>query len=330
MSYHTSNFPDIGDPLYYEYTKAADPVGSGFIPKVPTGEFPSSNHLTGGTKIVSFDKSKELKTEYPATTPCLLANYIKILPNEAVTTKPNATSEVYYCIRGKGTTEIEGETKLKWKKGDYMTIPMGLKAVHKAEEDTAFYWIHDEPLLRYLGAKAVTKRFAPTLYPAETCAQELEKAFQHREQNQANRVAVILSNTAFSEARTITQTLWTIYGILPKRSMQLPHRHNSVAIDFIVSCPAKGCYTLMGDEIDENGHIKNPIRADWKAESTFITPPYQWHSHYNETDEDAFLVPMQDAGLQTYLRTLEIQFFRQGHLVMIKREGTRTNESKTL
>jgi gentisate 1,2-dioxygenase len=320
MSYYTSKLSDIGDPLYFEYSKAADPVGSGLTPQVPVGDFPSSNHLTGNTKIVSFDKSKELKTNYPATTPCLLANYIKILPNESVTTNPNATSEVYYCIRGKGTSEIEGEQTLSWKKGDFMTIPMGSKAVHTAEEDTAFYWVHDEPLLTYLGAKAVEKRFAATLFPAETCSQELEKALQQRDQNEPSRIAVLLANSAFPQTRTITHTLWTMYGILPRKSIQLPHRHNSVAIDFIISCPSHGCYTLMGDELDEKGNIKNPIRAEWKSESTFITPPYQWHSHHNESDEDAFLIPLQDAGLQTYLRTLDIQFFKQGHQVLISRE----------
>jgi hypothetical protein len=33
-----------------------------------------------------------------------------------------------------------------------------------------------------------------------------------------------------------------------------------------------------------------------------------WHAHYNETDAPAHLIPVQDAGLQTYLRSLDIKF----------------------
>ena len=33
-----------------------------------------------------------------------------------------------------------------------------------------------------------------------------------------------------------------------------------------------------------------------------------WHSHHNESDEDAWVLPMQDAGLHTHLRTLNIRF----------------------
>ena len=36
--------------------------------------------------------------------------------------------------------------------------------------------------------------------------------------------------------------------------------------------------------------------------------PSQWHAHYNESGADAHLLPIQDAGLQTHMRTLDIQF----------------------
>ena len=32
------------------------------------------------------------------------------------------------------------------------------------------------------------------------------------------------------------------------------------------------------------------------------------HSHHNETGTDAWVLPMQDAGLYTYQRTLDIRF----------------------
>ncbi len=42
--------------------------------------------------------------------------------------------------------------------------------------------------------------------------------------------------------------------------------------------------------------------------AAFVTPPGWWHSHQNESDEDAIVLPVQDAGLQTYMQTLDIQF----------------------
>jgi hypothetical protein len=38
-----------------------------------------------------------------------------------------------------------------------------------------FYLVHDEPLLHYLGVKASTKRFKPTLYTSEETLEELRK-----------------------------------------------------------------------------------------------------------------------------------------------------------
>jgi len=33
-----------------------------------------------------------------------------------------------------------------------------------------------------------------------------------------------------------------------------------------------------------------------------------WHAHFNGSDGPAYLIPVQDAGLQTYLRSLDIRF----------------------
>ena len=67
-------------------------------------------------------------------------------------------------------------------------------------------------------------------------------------------------------------------------------------------------YTLMGKEIDTDGNIINPIRCNWTPGGVFITPPGWWHSHHNESDEVAWVLPMQDAGLYTHQRTLDIRF----------------------
>ena len=122
-----------------------------------------------------------------------------------------------------------------------------------------------------------------------------------------SRLSILLANKEFPQTRTVTHVLWSMFGVLPVNTVQPPHRHQSVAIDFAVECQ-KGCYTLMGKELNKNGEIMNPIRADWQSQSVFITPPGYWHSHHNESGVLAHLIPMQDAGLQTYLRSLDIKF----------------------
>jgi gentisate 1,2-dioxygenase len=42
----------------------------------------------------------------------------------------------------------------------------------------------------------------------------------------------------------------------------------------------------------------------------FVTPPGLWHSHHNESGHPAHILPIQDAGLHTFLRTLDIRFSR--------------------
>ncbi|MCK5663502.1 MAG: cupin, partial [Thiotrichaceae bacterium] len=129
-------------------------------------------------------------------------------------------------------------------------------------------------------------------------------------QENRNRNGVILGNPASEKNRTTTHSMWSLYNLLPKGAIQKPHRHNSVAIDLAVLAGGSDVYTLIGKEIDAEGNIINPIRAEWKSNTVFVTPPGWWHAHYNESDEDAYVFPMQDAGLQIYMRTLDIQFVR--------------------
>lgn len=299
------------DGEYFEYTRAANPMGAGLITKVPSATFPSRLHEPGPSRIVPLDLSQELRCDGPATSPALCANFVCLRPDEPVTTSPNATSEMYYVIRGCGRTRVGGRD-LSWEEGDFFTLPAGSAAVHGAQRDAALYWVHDEPLLRYLGVTASAPRFEPTLYPRDRAAAELHKVEQDPVATKRSRVSVLLANRHFGQTRTITHVLWTMFGVLPPEATQLPHRHESVALDFIIDCEP-GCYTLIGRDLDEHGHILHPRRSDWEPGSAFVTPPGLWHSHHNESGAPAHLIPIQDAGLHTYLRTLDIHFFHEDH-----------------
>jgi gentisate 1,2-dioxygenase len=296
----------IENGLYYEYTQAADPIGSGFISAIPYTEFGSELYETGGTRLIPLDISEQLGCEKPATSPALCANFVRILAKETLATHFNATSQIFYVMKGSGHTQFD-DLDIPWKTGDFVVLPVGKETRHFATTDTTFYLVHDEPLLRYLGVQATIQRFKPTLYTSEDSLRELDKARQEATRVNRNRISVLLANKAMDQTLTVTHTLWAMLGILPKNAVQLPHRHQSVALDLILDCD-EGCYTLVGKQISAQGQIINPIRVDWKPYSAFITPSGHWHAHYNESSSDAHLLPMQDAGLQTYLRSLDIKF----------------------
>jgi gentisate 1,2-dioxygenase len=95
---------------------------------------------------------------------------------------------------------------------------------------------------------------------------------------------------------------------LSPNTIQKPHRHNSVALDLCIKCDdSNNIYTLIGDELDENGNIKNPQKIHWNTSEMFITPPGLWHSHNNIGDTFAYILPIQDAGLLLYQRILGIE-----------------------
>jgi len=296
----------IENCLFYEYTKAADPIGSGAISKIPFADFGSELHESGSTRLIPLDVSAELGCIGPATSPALCANFARILAGDVLSTNFNATSQLFYVIYGSGLTDFDG-VNIPWKTGDFMVLPMGKETRHFADTDSVFYLVHDEPLLRYLGAIANSQRFKPTLYTSEDSLRELNKVKKDAEALNRSRISVLLANKAMDQTLTVTHTLWAMLGVLPINAVQLPHRHQSVALDLILDC-APGCYTLVGTKVSAKGEIINATRVDWKPYSAFITPPGYWHAHYNESAKEAHLIPLQDAGLQTYLRTLDIKF----------------------
>ncbi len=290
---------------FFEYMSANNPD----MPKIEIKAFDASIHQSGETRIIPLDMSEGLKTDYPATTPNLMANFLRICPNETLKTEAKCTSEMFYVIRGKGATETEwGVTS--WKEGDLFVIPTTDNAIHTALEDSAIYWVTDSPVLKYLGVEPSEKQFSPVLFTHEQIQEKLMAERNAPDALSRNRIGVLLGNPACPFTKTLTHTLWSLYNILPAGATQLPHRHNSVAIDFCVYA-GENTYTLIGEKIDENGHIIDPVKADWKSGSVFVTPPGWWHSHHNESGEDAIVLPIQDAGLVTYMQILDIQFVRE-------------------
>jgi gentisate 1,2-dioxygenase len=296
------------DAQYFEYTSSANPIGAKLISRVPFRNFPPSLYADGVTRIVPLDLSAELGCPSPATGPGLSANFLRINAGDALTLAPNATSQVCYVISGTGSV-TQADIHFPFAHGDFFTLPGGDAAVLSAGTTATLYYVNDAPLLTYLGTTGVTARFAPTLYPAAQAQAELRRVSEEANAGRRNRISVLMGNANFPQTRTVTHVLWAMFGIVPPNSMQKPHRHQSIALDFIAG-GKPGVYTLVGTELDESGNIAHPTRVDWEAGMAFVTPPGYWHAHFNETDENAYVIPIQDAGLQTWLRTLDIRFAR--------------------
>ncbi|CAF4814915.1 unnamed protein product [Rotaria sp. Silwood1] len=247
--------------------------------------------------VISFS----LGLDYPASCPNLLAGFIHIKPNDSFKQDSilTCTPLCLYVIRGCGTTKIADEGQVDWSEDDLLVVPYQTQALnHFAHEDTAFYYVHDEPLLKYLRAKPAEKAFTTTIFRSHVLREKVESIREKPGSEHANRLGTLIGNPDISETKSLTHTLWALMNVLPANSLQKPHRHNAVALDLVTYAPKGKCYTLIGYDLNEDGTIRSPTRLEWKSGSAFTTPLGMWHSHHNEsTDEDAWILPMQDAGL---------------------------------
>lgn len=267
-----------------------------------------------GIDIIDF--SELFNVSYKSTTPNLLASFIRLEKNGKIDLQNiqynefNATSHLFYVINGSASIFINNsDCEYNIFYGDLFITPYfdSLKILNiNSEEELLIYYINDSPLINYLGSKCSKKIFQTAVYTKEFL---LKNLYDLSNPNN-NRKGILLSNkdTEILGINTITPVLWALYNELPPRMTQKPHKHNSVALDLCIQCSdSENIYTLIGDELDDNGNIMNPTKIHWKEGSMFITPPGLWHSHNNNGDTCAYVLPIQDAGLLLYQRILGIE-----------------------
>jgi len=298
--------------LLYDYRQAANPIRAGLTEPIPYRSWDPVLHAEGPSGIIPLDLSQELNVAGPATSPGLAAHFVRIRAGEGVKAAAEATSSLFFVLSGDGQCQHQtlgsaAAVTFEWRSGDLFVLPAGEAPLIQAHSASVLYWVNDAPLLQYLGAKPSTARFDITLYPGTWLKQELSRLAAEPGSERSNRLSLLLGNRELLQTRTVTHVLWAMYGMVPAGATQAPHRHQSVALDLIIDCP-EGCYTLVGTELNSDGSIRNPKRIDWNAGGAFITPPGHWHAHVNEGKRCAYLLPIQDAGLKTYLRSLDIRF----------------------
>jgi len=290
----------------YEYEKNVNPK----LNNIPIVQKNISDCEYG---ITTIEFSELFNVNYQATTPNLLASFIKLKQNHNFTLDEkntgdfvNATSHLFYIISGNCEMNIDDEM-FKVSEGDIIITPLfdSLIIKNNSDEELQIYYINDSPLINYLGSKTTKKIFKTAVYSKDFLLTKLNELSDFKN----NRKGILLSNkdTEKIGVNTITPVLWALYNELPPNTVQKPHRHNSVALDLCVGCSdSENVYTLVGNELDENGNIINPIKVNWKKGEMFITPPGLWHSHNNIGSTHAYVLPIQDAGLLLYQRILGI------------------------
>ncbi|MCX5953354.1 MAG: cupin [Cyanobacteria bacterium] len=296
----------------FDYRQAANPIRPGLTEPIPYRRWSPELHAAGPTAILPLDLSEELGCPGPATSPALAAHFLRLLAGEELKAAANATSSLFYVLRGSGqlqrpAAQDQPTLQLSWETGDLFVLPAGPDPVLQAQTESIIYWVHDGPLLSYLGVRPSQPRFRASHYPSGLLEAELQILLDDPSSARSNRLSILLAHEDLPASRTVSHTLWAMLGVVPAGAIQPPHRHQSVALDLIIDCDP-GCYTLAGRELSDDGTIRDPHRIDWQAGGAFITPPGHWHAHVNESGRAARLLPIQDSGLHTYLRSLDIRF----------------------
>jgi gentisate 1,2-dioxygenase len=300
-----------GNIKLFEYESAANPE----LKPVPCEKIDFDlvkNLLLDDNEILDVDFSKLMELNYRCTSPNLLTSYIKLGNLGKITENNLATSHTYYVIQGNGKTIADNDT-IYWSKGDIFTLPTSKNITHFNLDDNVSYLftVNDKPLTEYLGVKPEKKRFSISYYNREFLQSYITDINNEEGADKRNRNGVLLTNKQMEleKTKTLTPILWSLLNCIKPNTYQKAHRHNSVAIDLCTYAPEGNMvYTLMGKELNSDGSVKDPVKMVWKTNSLFVTPPGWWHSHHNESDTQAWVFPVQDAGLHTYMRTLGIQF----------------------
>jgi gentisate 1,2-dioxygenase len=287
----------------YEYEKNVNPQ----LNSIPI-KTKNINQCNYGITFIDF--SELYNVSHKATSPNLLASFIKLKLYEGINLDNglslNGTSHLFFILQSNCKITFDNEIN-NLEAGSILVAPCfkNLEIINTGKEELQIYYINDSPLMNYLGATPNKKIFKTAHYTKDYLLKNL-----HQLSNPLNnRKGILLSNkdTEKIGTNTITPVLWALYNELPPNTVQKPHRHNSVALDLCISCSdSENIYTLVGNELDENGSIVNPVKVHWKQSEMFITPPGLWHSHNNTGNTYAYILPIQDAGILLYQRILGI------------------------
>ena len=105
------------------------------------------------TGMIDLDTSSNAGGDAPATTGNLLARYLVIREGEEFEFSAQATSVLFYVIRGSGRSFQESEV-IEWSAGDVFVFPGGESILNEAPQgDAVLFVITDEPFVSMTGCR---------------------------------------------------------------------------------------------------------------------------------------------------------------------------------
>jgi len=250
------------------------------------------------TGLINCDRSQDLGTVYPATTPLVLVRYARIRAGESLRAEFVASGVVVYVMVGSGTTAC-GMEQISWEPGDVFVLPGNVSHLHSAGVNDAVLWIvTNEPQLAFEHLRGPAEGNAPTElvhFPAQEIARQVDLLYEVGRGNDIAGSALIFSSTQQEASRSVLPTLMVAMNSLPPGGSQRSHRHNSMAVSLVIE--GDRCHSMVDGR-----------RKDWSQWATTVTPPTAAHSHSNGGDKWAKFLIIQDGGIYNYTRALGFEF----------------------
>lgn len=252
------------------------------------------------TGLIVCDRSQDLGTAYPATTPLVLVRYAKIRAGESLQAEFVASGVVVYVIVGSGTT-VCGKEQISWQPGDVFVLPGNVAHLHSANgnaNDAVLWIVTNEPQLAFEHLRGPAEGDAPTNlvhFPALEIERQVNLLYEVGRGNDIAGSALIFSSTQQEASRNVLPTLTVAMNSLPPGGSQRSHRHNSIAVSLVIE--GERCHSMVDGR-----------RKDWSQWATTVTPPTAAHSHSNDGDKWAKFLIIQDGGIYNYTRALGFEF----------------------
>lgn len=265
------------------------------LPPVPVHRFDAERKLAFDPAtpacVIPLDLGLQLKTVYRATTPTLLAGYVVLRDGKPLASGFNATSEIYYVIKGVGETR-KGKDSVEWRAGDVFRVGGADPTLHTAMGDALLFACCDEPALNFTGAIPCDDAALPPVhYFAEQI--RVQTGLVVGRAADAQTWPVQFTVAPLKDTHAVSPVITAGINVLEPGGMQKPHRHNAAAITLAIQ--GQGCSMIGGQ------------RVDWHPFGVILTPPGLTHSHHNNGSEYMLNLTIQDAGLHFYARTMDMR-----------------------
>jgi gentisate 1,2-dioxygenase len=259
------------------------------------------------TGMIDLDCSANPLGGSPSTTCNLLVRYLVVREGEEFEFTPQATSVLFYAIKGTGRAFQESEL-VEWTTADAFQFSGGESILVEAPDaDAVLLVVTDEPFVSMTGCTVPPQEDAPvksTHYEARTIAAKIgDLVAQHvarwkdkevtgqdgapppDEQAAPPPAQIVLNfgNGGFGRIGCVSPMMHAGIAMLEPGAHQSTHCHDADTVSLCLECD--GVYST----IDGN-------RTDWLANTVILTPADALHSQHTGTEARMFSFFVQDRG----------------------------------